>query len=835
MKRQITKLLGIFLLLSFNLQAQLPQVGNDIYGEAAYDFSSEALAIDGNRVIIGASRNSGNGQEAGHIRVYEWNGGAWIQMGQDIDGDLHNLLGTAVAIDGNRIAVGAPRNTNVAYSAGRVRVYEWNGSSWVQLGQDLNGLANSDYFGQSVALDGNRIAIGADGNDDNGPESGHVRIYEWNGSLWTQVGASIPGKAAFDRLGKDISLDGNMLAVGGISYSFGVGAHPSFSYMRVYQWDGTMWGQLGGDFNSVGNGFDIGGCMDVDGNRVAVGVPYAKGDTGTAKVYEWDGTMWTQLGQDLDGGTFRNAFGGTVSLQGSHLVVGAREGANYNNQSFKVRVYRWDNTSWVPLGGNIEREPIFNYGGWYTVSMDRNKITIGNMNANSATEAACGRVRVYSLRGVTGTAYLDFNQNCTKDSLETNLANQRFIINPGNIIVQTDENGSWYVDSLPVGNYTITADTTNTNWQITCLSTQSFVVTNMDSLIIAPSFGLVSLYPCASPKATIHMPFLRPGFSEQKVYVQACNEHTGSEKMDSVYVVVELDSMIRVDSCALNYTSLGNNQYQVYLADSLHPGQCVNFWMSTTLSTNAVLGQSLCMSASLYPVDSCALDTISNTSIGIPCSTTYDNSHLDIRATCINNDSISFTIMNVGTGGMTCWSAIRLYIDGVLTQIDSTRLAAGQSINFTFPGDGRTWRMEADQHPLHPGNSQPSATIELCGNNANWTPNLVNILPHDDADPGIDIFCGEVRGSYDPNDKTGFPLGVGATHDILPNQKIEYLIRFQNTGTDTAFNVVIRDTLSADFDILSVQSGVSSHDYNFPNVWTSSIRMDILQYHASRQ
>ena len=142
-------------------------------------------------------------------------------------------------------------------------------------------------------------------------------------------------------------------------------------------------------------------------------------------------------------------------------------------------------------------------------------------------------------------------------------------------------------------------------------------------------------------------------------------------------------------------------------------------------------------------------------------------------------------------------------------------MAAGQSINFTFPGDGRTWRMEADQHPLHPGNSQPSATIELCGNNASWIPNLVNILPHDDADLVVDIYCGLVTGAYDPNDKTGFPLGVGTTHDILPNQKIEYLIRFQNTGTDTAFNVVIRDTLSADFNIFSVQSGVSSHDYSF--------------------
>jgi uncharacterized repeat protein (TIGR01451 family) len=98
----------------------------------------------------------------------------------------------------------------------------------------------------------------------------------------------------------------------------------------------------------------------------------------------------------------------------------------------------------------------------------------------------------------------------------------------------------------------------------------------------------------------------------------------------------------------------------------------------------------------------------------------------------------------------------------------------------------------------------------------------------DDADPFVDIYCGLVTGSYDPNDKTGYPLGIGSTHDILPNQEIEYLIRFQNTGTDTAFTVVIRDTLSMDFDIFSVRSGAASNDYSFrmygPRVleWTFS-------------
>lgn len=438
-----------------------------------------------------------------------------------------------------------------------------------------------------------------------------------------------------------------------------------------------------------------------------------------------------------------------------------------------------------------------------------------------------GFVAKYSQKYIQGYLYQDFNQNCHHDSTELGVvANKNLIISPSNTIVSTDNMGYWCLNSLPVGTYTITVDTSDA-WLTTCPNPQIITVTNSDSFIQVPAFGMVNKFPCTAPYTSIYAPFLRPGFSNQKIYVQACNEHIGTGIMDSVYIVVELDALLTVDSASITFIDLGNQRYQFFIADSLYPSECIDFWLSTTLSTSAILGQSLCMSTELYPLDSCVLDTVPNTGVGIPCSSPYDNSHLRILGNCINNDSVSFNIINVGSD-MSCPTQVRLYIDGGLIWMDSIQLLSGQNIVFTFLGDGKTWRMEADQHPLHPGNSQPSATLELCGNMSNWTPNLVNILPHNDFDPVIDIYCGEVTGSYDPNDKTGFPLGVDSTHNILPNQKIEYLIRFQNTGLDTAFNIVIRDTLSTHFNLFSVKSGVSSHDYTFrkygPRVleWTFS-------------
>ena len=102
--------------------------------------------------------------------------------------------------DGTIVAIGAPYNDGNGSNSGHVRVYEYSGSSWSQLGADINGEAAGDYSGYSVSLssDGTIVAIGAYGNDGNGSNSGHVRVYStWNGS-WTQLGADINGEAAYD-------------------------------------------------------------------------------------------------------------------------------------------------------------------------------------------------------------------------------------------------------------------------------------------------------------------------------------------------------------------------------------------------------------------------------------------------------------------------------------------------------------------------------------------------------------------------------------------------------------------------------------------------------------
>ena len=110
----------------------------------------------------------------------------------------------SLSSDGKTLAVGANANDNEnGEAAGHVRVFSLDdddGSSWKQLGQDIDGESGGDNSGKSVSLsaDGNIVAIGADWNDGNGEDSGHVRVYQMDvsSSAWTQLGQNVEGEAA---------------------------------------------------------------------------------------------------------------------------------------------------------------------------------------------------------------------------------------------------------------------------------------------------------------------------------------------------------------------------------------------------------------------------------------------------------------------------------------------------------------------------------------------------------------------------------------------------------------------------------------------------------------
>ena len=129
------------------------------------------------RVAIGAPFNDGNGEYSGHVRVYEYDGSSWSQLGDDIDGENpcdQSGYSVSFSASGSRLAIGAVNNDDNGERSGHVRVYEYNGSTWSQLGGGIDGERENHYSGRSVSIsaNGERVADGA----------GHVRVYEWPGS-----------------------------------------------------------------------------------------------------------------------------------------------------------------------------------------------------------------------------------------------------------------------------------------------------------------------------------------------------------------------------------------------------------------------------------------------------------------------------------------------------------------------------------------------------------------------------------------------------------------------------------------------------------------------------
>ena len=124
--KHYTRILTLFLFISFAFTQT--QLGSDIDGEAAGDYSGTSVSMNsaGDRVAIGADYNDGTGEDAGHVRVYEYSNSSWTQLGSDIDGEAANdNSGKSVSMNsaGDRVAIGALYNDGTGTSAGHVRVY----------------------------------------------------------------------------------------------------------------------------------------------------------------------------------------------------------------------------------------------------------------------------------------------------------------------------------------------------------------------------------------------------------------------------------------------------------------------------------------------------------------------------------------------------------------------------------------------------------------------------------------------------------------------------------------------------------------------------------------
>ncbi|MCB0527209.1 MAG: T9SS type A sorting domain-containing protein [Lewinellaceae bacterium] len=402
---------------------------------------------------------------------------------------------------------------------------------------------------------------------------------------------------------------------------------------------------------------------------------------------------------------------------------------------------------------------------------------------------------------IEGNVYQDWNGNCSADAGEEGF--------PGLIVRVEDASGNEYfaytdVDGyysmhVAAGDYTVSVIAPNNLWESCPLSAAVSVAPDD---IAVQDFHIKPLALCPAMTIDITSTTLRRCF-HGTYSVQYCNEGT-QEAADS-HVEILLDPFLSITDSSIPYTDLGNNLYSFDLG-TVQANECGNFWFKVYVSCDAALGQTHCVEGVIYPTGSCE-----------PVDPLWSGASLQIEANC-GSDTLDFIVRNTGTGSMSGPLEYVIIEDAVMLMQappPAIILAPDDIHHIKVPANGSTWRLEVEQELYHPGNSQPSLAVEGCTTGAQFSLGYVSQFPADDNNPWVDIDCRENVGSYDPNAKDGLPKGYDAGRYIEPGTDIEYTIHFQNTGTDTAFTVVVRDELSSWLDAATIVPGASSHPYKF--------------------
>jgi hypothetical protein len=359
-------------------------------GEPKYELQVDTSPEDG--VIDNPNQNKGR------VRVFKLVSGTWTQLGSDINGLADGeLLGTSVSLSetGTALAIGSPGSS-------LVRVYQYANGSWTQLGSDITGMS-----GTSVSLSGNgtHVAIGAPEYDSN---RGRVQVWYYSiGPGWQQLGGNMDGESTGDFSGKAVSIS-NPVTSGSTDYTVAIGAYghdSSRGHVRVFVYNGSAWTQRGSDIDGTAVGDEFGTSVDLskNGSFLIVGAPKNADsftNAGHARVFFYS-TAWTQIGPSIKGTVAEQQSGTSVAVSNTGTRVAV--GTPLANRS---RVYNFTNVGGVFAWDRLHRDLTGpGNGGALSMADEGLRVVVGAPTFNNSV----GQTQVFDLP--TNDEELYFCQN----------------------------------------------------------------------------------------------------------------------------------------------------------------------------------------------------------------------------------------------------------------------------------------------------------------------------------------------------------------------------------------------------------------------------------------
>jgi len=332
------------------------------------------------------------------------------------DTEAYSYFGTSVAVAGNRLVVGVPGKDSLVVNSGKVYVYDWNGTAYVEVGRiSASDAATNNYFGLSVALsgDGDRLVVGSHVDDTVSADAGKVYVYDWNSA--SAMYDEVSHLSAFDTragewFGVSVALtgDGTMLVVGA---TCGDTTPDNAGKVHVYDWnsDTYVYDEVTTISASGAQANDwFGSAVDIssDSARIVVGAQYeasAGASAGKVYVYDWNSDTYTYdevttiTASDSEA---HDQFGVSVVISSDTLVVGAQYASSAGVNTGKVYVYTWNSdTSVYDEVSTITASDAQAYD-WFGISValssDSTRLLVGALTRD-ASLTNTGKVYGYDL------------------------------------------------------------------------------------------------------------------------------------------------------------------------------------------------------------------------------------------------------------------------------------------------------------------------------------------------------------------------------------------------------------------------------------------------------
>lgn len=306
------------------------EVANDGSGGDLYGYSVD---IDGSYAVVGAPYDDNNkGINSGAAYILQKSGSDWVEVAKLVvpDGDADDLFGESVAISGDRVIVGASKYAG----KGAAFVFTGSGSSWSMLAKLLasDGLAGDD-FGISVDITATHAIVGAANDDAPKVNQGSVYIFGKDTGGTDTYGQQAKRVAADgdtnDNYGISVSIDGTVAVVGS-RYDDDLGTNSGAAYVLGKDLSGAnAWGQqqkLTASDGAAGDYF--GSSVAIDGTHIIVGSYLddysAINNAGSAYVFEDGGISWNEVAKLIPGdAAVSDQFGISVSIESGVALVGS--------------------------------------------------------------------------------------------------------------------------------------------------------------------------------------------------------------------------------------------------------------------------------------------------------------------------------------------------------------------------------------------------------------------------------------------------------------------------------------------------------------------------------